>query len=82
MLKHNQYKNDATQLKNFLGLKLPPFFPSPCRCRKKAAISKSRIFSTESRRSYIYCTLVTQKNLTKTHPLGFFEMVKGNDKTL
>ena len=25
-LKHSQYKNDATQLKNFLGLKLPPFF--------------------------------------------------------
>ena len=24
-LKHSQYKNDATQLKNFLGLKLPPF---------------------------------------------------------
>ena len=26
MLKHSQYKNDATQLKNFLDLKLPPFF--------------------------------------------------------
>ena len=25
-LKHSQYKNDATQLKNFLGLKLPPSF--------------------------------------------------------
>ena len=24
-------KKDATQLKNFLALKLPPFFPSPCR---------------------------------------------------
>ena len=46
-LKDSQYKNDATQLKNFLGLKLPPFFPSPCRWRKKAAISKSRSFSTE-----------------------------------
>ena len=30
-LKHSQYKNDDIQLKNFLGLKLPPFFPSPCR---------------------------------------------------
>ena len=26
MLKHRQNKDDATQLKNFLGLKLPPFF--------------------------------------------------------
>ena len=26
LLKHSQYKNDATQLKNFLGLKLPPVF--------------------------------------------------------
>ena len=25
ILKHSQYKNDATQLKNFLDLKLPPF---------------------------------------------------------
>ena len=25
-LKYNQNKNDATQLKNFLGLTLPPFF--------------------------------------------------------
>ena len=25
-LKHSQYKNDDIQLKNFLGLKLPPFF--------------------------------------------------------
>ena len=25
-LKHSQYKNDATQLKNFYCLKLPPFF--------------------------------------------------------
>ena len=25
-LKHSQYKNDAIQLRNFLGLKLPPFF--------------------------------------------------------
>ena len=25
-LKHSQYKNDATRLKNFLDLKLPPFF--------------------------------------------------------
>ena len=57
-LKHSHYKNDATQLKKFLGLKLPPFFPSPCRWRKKAAISKSRSFSTELRRSYIDCTLV------------------------
>ena len=33
------------------------FFPSPCRWRKKAAISKSRSFSTELGRSYIDCTL-------------------------
>ena len=26
MLKHSQYKNNATQLKNFLGLKFPLFF--------------------------------------------------------
>ena len=25
LLKHSQNKNDATRLKNFLGLKLPPF---------------------------------------------------------
>ena len=25
-LKHSQYKNDATQLKSFLVLKLPPFY--------------------------------------------------------
>ena len=27
-LKHSQYKNDAIQFKNFLVLKLPPFFPA------------------------------------------------------
>ena len=26
MVKHSQYKNDTTQLKNFLDLKSPPFF--------------------------------------------------------
>ena len=26
LVKHSQYKNEATQLKNFFGLKLPPFF--------------------------------------------------------
>ena len=26
-LEYSQYKNDATQLKNFLALKLPPFLP-------------------------------------------------------
>ena len=26
LLKHSQYKNDAIQFKNFLGLRLPPFF--------------------------------------------------------
>ena len=41
MVKHSQYKNDPTQLKNFLGLKLPPFF----------------LHRTELRRSYIDCTL-------------------------
>ena len=57
-LKHSQYKNDATQLKKFSALKLSPFFLSPCtRWRKKAANSKSSSFTTESRRSYIDCTL-------------------------
>ena len=52
-LKQSQYKNDATQLKNFLGSKLPPFFLRRVGDAKKAVISKSRSISTESRRSYI-----------------------------
>ena len=56
-LKHNQYKKDANQLKNFLVLKLPSFFLHRVGDGKKAAISKSRDFSTELRRSYIDCTL-------------------------
>ena len=38
------------------------FFPSLCRWQKKAAISKSRSFLTELRRSYIDCTLVPGSN--------------------
>ena len=68
-LEHIQYKKDATQLKNFLALKLPPFPPLRVVDGKKAAISKLRSFSTESRRSYIDCTLVV------------IWMVDGSDKT-
>jgi len=57
ILKHSQYKNDAIQLRNFLGFEIAAFFPTPCRWQKKAAISKSRSFSTELRSSYIDCIL-------------------------
>ena len=61
--------NDATQLKNFLGLKLPPFFLHRAGDGKKVAISKSRSFSTELRRSYIDCTLAyTRKQNYESTP--------------
>ena len=56
-LQHSQYKKDATQQKNYLVLKLPPLFPLRVGDGKKAAILKLRSFSTESRRSFIDCTL-------------------------
>ena len=57
-LKYSHKKNDATQLKNFLVLTLPPCFPHCVGGGKKAVISKLRSFSTELCRSYVDCTLV------------------------
>ena len=59
-LKHSQYKNDAIQFKNFLGLKLLPFF-FPVQGTEKGGNFKKRSFSTELRRSYIDCTLTAKK---------------------
>ena len=82
-LEHSQYKNDATQLKNFLGLKLPSFFLRRVGDGKKAAISKSRSFSTEFRRSYIDCTLGTLGLLyNQTPPLRIYTLDKQSHQAL
>ena len=56
-LEHDQYKNDATQLKNF-QFQNCCHFPSPCRRRKKGGNFKTQSSSTELRRSYIDCALI------------------------
>ena len=43
-LKHSQYKNDATQLKNFLRLKLPPFFLHHVGDVKRRQIQNQEVF--------------------------------------
>ena len=43
-LKHSQYKNDATQLKNFLRLKLPPFFLHRVGDVKRRQIQNQEVF--------------------------------------
>ena len=52
-----QYTRLQHSVEKLLRFEIAAFFPSPCRWRKKAAISKSKRFSTELRRSYIDCTL-------------------------
>ena len=44
VLKHSQYKNDAIQLKNFLGLKLPPFFLHRAGDRKRRQFQDQEVF--------------------------------------
>ena len=42
--KHSQYKNNATQLKNFLGLKLLPFFLQRVGDRKRRQFQNQEVF--------------------------------------
>ena len=44
LLKHSQYKNDATQLENFLGLKLPPFFLHRVGDEKRRQFQNKEVF--------------------------------------
>ena len=44
LVKHSQYKNDATQLKNFLGLKLPPFFLHRVGDEKRRQFQSQEVF--------------------------------------
>ena len=43
-LKHSQYKIDTTQLKNFLGLKFPPFFLRRAGDRKRRQFQNEEVF--------------------------------------
>ena len=42
--KQSQYKNDATQLKNFLGLTLPPFFRHRVGDGKRRQFQNQKVF--------------------------------------
>ena len=57
-LKQRQYKNDSTESRCMLILKLPPFFPHRIAEGKRAAISKQTIIWTPSSGSYTILALV------------------------
>ena len=60
-LEQRQYKNDSTEFRCMLILKLPLFSPHHLAERKSAPISKQTFISTPSRRSYITLALETHK---------------------
>ena len=58
VLEQRQYKNDSTESRCMLILKLPPFFPHHIGEWKRAAISKQTFIWTLSSRSYIILALI------------------------
>ena len=58
LLEQRQYKNDSTELRCMLILKLPPFFPHRIAEWKSAANSKQTVIWSPSIRSYIILALV------------------------
>ena len=57
LLEQGQYKNDSTEFKCMLILKLPPLSPHRIAEWKRAAISKQTFFWSPSSRSYIILAL-------------------------